>query len=163
MVWWYDGTTEGSFGFRSGFNALMSKRQFPLPCIDCRGTPWARAANFVKKPPLIVNGTYLESNVFNASMWVSWSPLDPQKSQSVDRYIQIHQICVNKHGYYNYIKFEVSLHFWLIWPTVRHSNELVLQILPHPNSCQYAFINYHVPDFKKLTNYHSVRHTSPGP
>ena len=34
-------------------------------------TPWARAANFVKKPPLIVNVTYLELNGFNASMWVS--------------------------------------------------------------------------------------------
>ena len=35
------------------------------------GAPWARAANFVKKPPLIVNVTYLELNGFNASMWVS--------------------------------------------------------------------------------------------
>ena len=26
------------------------------------GPPWARAANFVKKPPLIVNDTYLELN-----------------------------------------------------------------------------------------------------
>ena len=34
-------------------------------------TPWARALNFVKKPPLIVNATYLELNGFNASMWVS--------------------------------------------------------------------------------------------
>ena len=35
------------------------------------GTPWARAENFVKKPPLIVNVTYLELNGFNASIWVS--------------------------------------------------------------------------------------------
>ena len=35
------------------------------------GAPWARAANFVKKPPLIVNDTYLELNDFNGSMWVS--------------------------------------------------------------------------------------------
>ena len=35
------------------------------------GAPWARAANFVKKPPLIVNVTYLELNGFNAPMWVS--------------------------------------------------------------------------------------------
>ena len=34
-------------------------------------TPWARAAKFVKKPPLIVNVTYLELNGFDASMWVS--------------------------------------------------------------------------------------------
>ena len=33
-------------------------------------TPRARAENFVKKPPLIVNATYLELNGFNASMWV---------------------------------------------------------------------------------------------
>ena len=40
--------------------------------IQCRGaTPWARVANFVKKPPLIVNVTYLKLNGFNASMWVS--------------------------------------------------------------------------------------------
>ena len=32
--------------------------------------PWARAANFVKKPPLIVNVTYLELNGVNVSMWV---------------------------------------------------------------------------------------------
>ena len=32
------------------------------------GTPWARVANFVKKPFLFVNVTYLESNGFNASM-----------------------------------------------------------------------------------------------
>ena len=41
--------------------------------------PWARAENFVKKPPLIVNVTNLELNGFNASMQVSWSPLDPKK------------------------------------------------------------------------------------
>ena len=35
------------------------------------GTPWARAANFVKKPPFIVNVTYSKLNGFNASMWVS--------------------------------------------------------------------------------------------
>ena len=32
--------------------------------------PWARVANFVKKPPLIVNVTYLELYGFNASIWV---------------------------------------------------------------------------------------------
>ena len=32
--------------------------------------PWARAANFVKKPPLIVNVTYLELNGFNVSIHV---------------------------------------------------------------------------------------------
>ena len=37
----------------------------------CYGTPWARVANFVKKPSPIFNVTYLESNGFNASMWVS--------------------------------------------------------------------------------------------
>ena len=35
------------------------------------GPHWARAGNFVKKPPLIVNVTYLELNGFNASNWVS--------------------------------------------------------------------------------------------
>ena len=35
------------------------------------GAPWARAANFVKKPPIIVNATYLELNDLNAPMWVS--------------------------------------------------------------------------------------------
>ena len=39
--------------------------------MPCHGTPWARALNFVKKPPLIVNATYLDLNGFNASMWVS--------------------------------------------------------------------------------------------
>ena len=34
-------------------------------------TPWARAENFVKKPPLIVNVTNLELNGLNASMWVA--------------------------------------------------------------------------------------------
>ena len=37
----------------------------------CGGAQEARAANYVKKPPLIVNNTYLELNGFNASMWVS--------------------------------------------------------------------------------------------
>ena len=73
--------------------------------------PWARAANFVKKPPLIVNVTYLELNGFDASMWVSCSPSDLKKSQCIDQCIQIYQICVNKHGYDIHIKFEVSLHF----------------------------------------------------
>ena len=82
--------------------------------------PWAREANFVKKPPHFVNVTYLELNGFNVSMCVSWSLSDPKKSQCIDRVIQIHQICVNKHKYENHIKFEVSLHFWPIWPTVRH-------------------------------------------
>ena len=35
------------------------------------------------------------------------------------RYSNFHQICVNKHRHDNHIKFEVSLHFWPIWPTVR--------------------------------------------
>ena len=51
-------------------------------------------------------------------MWVSWHPTDPKKSQCIDQCIQIHQIYVNKHGYAINIKFEVSLHFSLIWPTV---------------------------------------------
>ena len=33
--------------------------------------PWARAANLVKKPPLIANVTYLKINGFDASIWVS--------------------------------------------------------------------------------------------
>ena len=82
--------------------------------------PWARAANFVKKPPLIVNVTYLKLNGFNASMWVSWSPPDPKKSQLIDWCIQILQICVNKHEYDIHIKFEVYLQFWPIWPNVSH-------------------------------------------
>ena len=73
--------------------------------------PWARATNFVKKLPFIVNVTYLEINGFNASMWVSYSPSDPKKSQCIERCVQIHQICVNKHRCYNHINFEVSLHF----------------------------------------------------
>ena len=82
------------------------------------GAPWARAENFVKKPPFIVNVTNLKLNGLNAFMWVSWSPSDPKKSQCIDKCIQIHQLCVNKHGYDIQIKFEVSLHFWPIWPTV---------------------------------------------
>jgi hypothetical protein len=35
------------------------------------GAPWARVANFVKKPALIANATYLELNDFNTSMWFS--------------------------------------------------------------------------------------------
>ena len=83
------------------------------------GAPWARAANFVKKLPLIVNVTYLELNSFSASMWDSCSKSDSKKSQCIDWCIQTHQICVNKHGYDIHIEFEVSLHFWPIWPTVR--------------------------------------------
>ena len=82
------------------------------------GAPWARAANFVKKPPFIVNITNLELDGFNASIWVSWSPSDPKKSQCIEWCIQIHQMSVNKHGYDIHIKFEVSLHFWPIWPRV---------------------------------------------
>ena len=99
--------------------------------------PWARVANFVKKPPLIVNVTYLELNGFNASMWVSWSLSDPKKSQCIDRFIQIHQLCANKHK--NHIKFEVSLHFQSIWPTVRRCQaassilpKIEWAIAPHP-------------------------------
>ena len=34
------------------------------PALLCGGAPWARAANFVKKPPLIVNVNYLELKGF---------------------------------------------------------------------------------------------------
>ena len=88
------------------------------------GAPWARRANFVKKPPLIDNVTYLELNCFNASMWVSCSLSDPKKSQCSDWFFQIHQMCVNKHKYENHIKFEVSLHFLPIWPTVGRTHHL---------------------------------------
>ena len=91
---------------------------FFLRFLTCGATPWARVANFVKKPPLIFIVSYLELNGFNASMWVSWSPSDPKKSQCTDQFIQIHQICVKKQGHDNHNKFEVSLHFWPIWPTV---------------------------------------------
>ena len=60
-------------------------------------TPWARVANFVKKPPLISIVYYLELSGFNASMWVFWSLSDLKKSQCFDWNTQIHQICVNKH------------------------------------------------------------------
>ena len=70
----------------------------------------------------IIDVTFLELNGSNASMWVSWSPSDPKKSQCIAQCIQTHQICVNKHGYDVSIKFEVSLHFWPIWPTVRWLN-----------------------------------------
>ena len=82
-------------------------------------TPWARVANFVKKPPLIFNVTFFELNGSNTSIWIPWSPSDPKKSQCIDWCIQIHQICVIKHWYDIHIKFEVSLHFWPTWPTVR--------------------------------------------
>ena len=52
--------------------------------IEHSATQWARVANFVKKPPLIDNVTYLELNGFNASIWVSCSPSDPKKSQFID-------------------------------------------------------------------------------
>jgi hypothetical protein len=39
--------------------------------VAAAAAPWARVANFVKKPPLIVNITYLELNGFNASIWAS--------------------------------------------------------------------------------------------
>ena len=87
---------------------------------NAHGTLWARAANFLKKPPLFVNATFLELNDFNATIWVFWSPSDPKKLQCIDECIQIYKTCESKHGYDNHIKFEVSLHFWLIWPTVRH-------------------------------------------
>ena len=37
---------------------------------DGQATPWTRVANFVKKPPVIVNVTYFKLNGFNASKWV---------------------------------------------------------------------------------------------
>ena len=103
-----------------GLISSWQRQRVPTPAVPRRASPWARLANFVKKPSLIFNVTYLESNGFNASMWVSWSLSDLKKSQCIDQYIQIHQICVNKYKYENHIKFEVSLHFLPIWPTVCH-------------------------------------------
>ncbi len=55
-------------------------------------TLWARATNFVKKPSLIFNVTFLELNDFNASMWVPSSPSDLKKSQCIDQ-------CISNSGY----------------------------------------------------------------
>ena len=41
---------------------------------------WARIAQIVKKPPLIVNVIHFEFFDFNVSIWVPWSPLGPKKS-----------------------------------------------------------------------------------
>jgi hypothetical protein len=39
----------------------------------------AKFAKKVHKPPLWVNVMNFELNVFNASIWVPWSPSDPKK------------------------------------------------------------------------------------
>ena len=118
-----------------------------LRCVSAAATaaPLARAANFVKKPPLIVNVTYLESNGFNAPKWVSWHPTDSKKSHCIDQCIQIHQICVNKHWYDIKIKFEVSLHFWPIWPTVRRTVRRSAILPP----CRFFVLNRENRDVKK--------------
>ena len=86
-----------------------------LFCTARRAAPWARAANFGKKPPLIVNVTYLESNGFNASMWGHNAFIDVLK---FIRYVLINTgIYTRVYLYISYefqdilIKFEVSLHF----------------------------------------------------
>ena len=60
-------------GDRASFSSELTnaRRIFPRDKGTVAAAPWARAANFVKKPPLIVNVTYLEFNGFDASMWVS--------------------------------------------------------------------------------------------
>ena len=61
-----------------------------------------------------------------------WSPSESKKSQCIDWCIQMLQTCVNKHEYGTHIKFEVSLHFWPIWPTVGHWEVLVDWLSPIP-------------------------------
>ena len=85
-----------------------------------RDAPWARVVNFVKKPSLIINVTYLVLNGFNASMWGLLKYQIPKSHNALIDLFKFHQICVIKHKYKNHIKFEVSLHFWPIWPTVGH-------------------------------------------
>ena len=43
-------------------------------------TLWAKIAQSVKKPPRTVNVIDFDFFGFNASIWVSWSPLGPKKS-----------------------------------------------------------------------------------
>ena len=46
------------------------------------GAPWARAANFVKKPPFIFNTTNLELDGFNASICASLEVYQTPKSHN---------------------------------------------------------------------------------
>ena len=48
-------------------------------------------AEKIHKPPLWINVITFELNGLNASIWVPWSPSDPQKSWCTDRSIQIHK------------------------------------------------------------------------
>ena len=57
-------------------------------------TQRAKIAEKVHKPPLVVNVINFELNGFNASIWVTWSPLESKNLQFNDRSIQIHKISV---------------------------------------------------------------------
>ena len=67
---------------------------FPLCC--CHGSYRAKFAEKVHKPPLGIDVLNFELNGFNASIWVPWSPPDPQKLWCTNRSIQINKICVEK-------------------------------------------------------------------
>ena len=56
----------------------------------------AKFSEKVHKPSPGVNVINFELNVFNASIWVPWSPSDPKISRNAlrDRSIQNHKICV---------------------------------------------------------------------
>ena len=62
------------------------------------GAPWARAANFVKKPRLIVNVTYLELNIFNASMWLEVHQTPKSHNALIDVFKFIRYIQINTSG-----------------------------------------------------------------
>ena len=60
------------FGFPTwGLISSWQRQRVPTPAVPRRASPWARLANFVKKPSLIFNVTYLELDYFNASTLVS--------------------------------------------------------------------------------------------
>ena len=58
---------------------------------NCRGAPWARFTQNVKKPPLTVNIIGFDFFGFNISIWVPWSHLGPKKSWYNGTIIKIHK------------------------------------------------------------------------
>ena len=111
------------------FIVLLSTSPYPTlqpvrlrNCSGGGGAPWDRATKNVKKPPNEKGRTFRKlkryiltpSNMFD---FVSALPFFPGIHIAKKLGSLTHKLLIC-HIYDNYIKFEVSLHFWWIWPTV---------------------------------------------
>ena len=88
------------------------------------GTPWARASNNVKKPQSQMCESYRKLDVrflYNETetFLVSVAHLILRFAIVQNKFQQTNKNKIN-HTNDNHIKFEVSLHFGGIWPTVCH-------------------------------------------